>query len=58
MPSEGLTLPAYIYIRLTCILGLSAMIAGMDDAHKYVVIEYQSAKELDKTFENFMKTWL
>ena len=34
---------------LICISVLSAMIAGMDDAHKYIVKEYQTPKDLDET---------
>ena len=37
---------------------LSAMVTGMDDAHKYVVVNYQLSDELDIVFEKFMKQWL
>ena len=37
---------------------LSAMIAGMEDSKKYVIINYQSPDELDTSFEHFMGNWL
>ena len=37
---------------------LSAMIAGMEDSKKYVIINYQSPDELDKSFDHFMGNWL
>ena len=34
------------------------MIAGMEDSKKYVIMNYQSPDELDKSFDDFMGNWL
>ena len=46
------------WINFFFFIELSAMIAGMDDTNKYVVVNYKSSDELDKVFEKFMKSWL